>query len=117
MEWTNGLWTFNGESKKRIGHPAPFPRELPRRCIKLFSYLGDTVFEPFCGSATTLIEAYNNQRKGVGVEIDLNYCELGKRRFEETVGPLFIYDKNQENDPIQEDLSQSSSLKLSDETS
>ena len=38
MEWTNGLWTFNGESKKRIGHPAPFPKELPYRCIKLFSY-------------------------------------------------------------------------------
>ncbi|MEZ5671404.1 MAG: hypothetical protein R3E08_03095 [Thiotrichaceae bacterium] len=35
MAWTNGVWTFNGESKKRIGHPAPFPRELPRRCIKL----------------------------------------------------------------------------------
>ena len=40
MEWTNGLWTFPGESKKRIGHPAPFPIELPRRCIKLFSYVG-----------------------------------------------------------------------------
>jgi site-specific DNA-methyltransferase (adenine-specific) len=39
MAWTNGLWSFNGESKKRIGHPAPFPRELPKRCIKLFSYV------------------------------------------------------------------------------
>ena len=38
MAWTNGVWTFNGESKKRIGHPAPFPVELPRRCIKLFSF-------------------------------------------------------------------------------
>ncbi len=37
MEWTNGVWTFNGESKKRVGHPAPFPLELPKRCIKLFS--------------------------------------------------------------------------------
>lgn len=83
MEWTNGLWTFNGESKKKIGHPAPFPRELPKRCIKLFSYAGDTVFDPFCGSGTTLIEAYANGRKGIGVDIDFTYCELTKKRLEE----------------------------------
>jgi len=46
MDWTDGLWTFSGESKKRIGHPAPFPVELPRRCIKLFSFVGDTVLDP-----------------------------------------------------------------------
>lgn len=43
LEWTNGVWNFSGESKKRIGHPAPFPVELPFRCIKLFSFVGDTV--------------------------------------------------------------------------
>ena len=80
MAWTNGLWTFNGESKKRVGHPAPFPRELPYRCIKLFSYVGDVVFDPFLGSGTTLIEAHNNGRIGVGVEIDKGYCELAKKR-------------------------------------
>ena len=80
MEWTNGVWTFNGESKKRIGHPAPFPRELPYRCIKLFSYVGDVVFDPFLGSGTTLIEAQNNDRFGVGVEIDRGYCELAQKR-------------------------------------
>ena len=80
MAWTNGLWTFNGESKKRVGHPAPFPRELPYRCIKLFSYVGDVVFDPFLGSGTTLIEAQNNDRFGVGVEIDKGYCELAQRR-------------------------------------
>ena len=80
MAWTNGLWTFNGESKKRIGHPAPFPRELPYRCIKLFSYVGDVVFDPFLGSGTTLIEAQNNGRFGVGVEIDRGYCELAQKR-------------------------------------
>jgi len=81
MAWTNGLWTFKGESKKRIGHPAPFPRELPYRCIKLFSYINDLVFDPFCGSGTTLIEAYLNGRKSVGLEIDEKYCELIKQRF------------------------------------
>ncbi|WP_298976672.1 site-specific DNA-methyltransferase [uncultured Thermosynechococcus sp.] len=80
MEWTNGLWTFSGESKKKIGHPAPFPRELPRRCIKLFSFPRDTVFDPFCGSGTTLVEAFANKRKGVGVEIDPRYAELAKQR-------------------------------------
>lgn len=80
MAWTNGLWTFNGESRKRIGHPAPFPRELPKRCIKLFSFVGDTIFDPFCGSGTTIIEANANHRKGIGFEIDLRYCELAKQR-------------------------------------
>lgn len=80
MEWTNGLWTFNGESKKRIGHPAPFPVELPLRCIKLFSFVGDIVFDPFAGSGTTLVTAYNLNRFAVGVEIDKNYCQLAKNR-------------------------------------
>jgi site-specific DNA-methyltransferase (adenine-specific) len=81
LEWTNGLWNFNGEiSKKRIGHPAPFPRELPRRCIKLFSFVGDLVFDPFSGSGTTLLEAECNNRKGVGVELDPDYCQLIEKR-------------------------------------
>lgn len=46
MNWTNGLWAFQGESKKRTGHPAPFPIELPHRCIKLFSFVGDVVLDP-----------------------------------------------------------------------
>lgn len=88
IAWTNGVWTFNGESKKKIGHPAPFPRELPRRCIKLFSYVDDLVFDPFCGSGTTLIEAYLNQRRGVGLEIDEKYCELAKQRIIKEIGEI-----------------------------
>jgi len=82
MAWTNGVWTFNGESKKRIGHPAPFPVELPTRCIKLFSYVGDTVFDPFLGSGTTLVSAVLNNRLGIGVDIDANYCALARKRVE-----------------------------------
>ncbi len=80
IEWTNGLWTFNGESKKKIGHPAPFPVELPRRCIKLFSYVGDTILDPFLGSGTTIIATAINNRKAIGLDIDKDYCNLAKDR-------------------------------------
>jgi site-specific DNA-methyltransferase (adenine-specific) len=80
IEWTNGMWTFNGESKKRIGHPAPFPIELPKRCIKIFSYVGDFVLDPFVGSGTTLIASNNLKRKGIGVDKDRSYCKLAKQR-------------------------------------
>lgn len=80
MQYTNGLWEFNGESKKRIGHPAPFPKELPYRVIKLFSYQNDVVFDPFAGSGTTLLVALDTKRRAVGLDIDLGYCELAKNR-------------------------------------
>jgi len=80
IEWTNGLWTFRGESKKRVGHPAPFPIELPRRCIKLFSYVGDVILDPFMGSGTTLIAACMHNRKSIGIDIDKEYCNLAKKR-------------------------------------
>ena len=70
MDWTNGLCTFNGESKKRKGHPAPFPVELPRRCILLFSVKDDTVLDPLLGSGTTLLAAAECDRRGGGIEID-----------------------------------------------
>jgi site-specific DNA-methyltransferase (adenine-specific) len=82
IEWTNGVWNFNGESRNKIGHPAPFPLELPKRCIKLFSFVGDTVLDPFLGSGTTLIACAETNRKGIGVEINKNYCELAKKRLE-----------------------------------
>lgn len=77
MDWTNGVWTFNGQNKKGAGgHPAAFPIELPRRCIKLFSFVGDTILDPFLGSGSTLIAAHLNKRKGIGIDIDKDYCDI-----------------------------------------
>lgn len=86
MNWTNGVWNFYGESKNKVGHPAPFPVELPRRCIILFSFVGDTILDPFLGSGTTLIACIDTNRIGLGVEIDENYCKLAMRRLEKHGG-------------------------------
>jgi site-specific DNA-methyltransferase (adenine-specific) len=81
MEWTNGLWTFPGQNKKGAGgHPAAFPIELPKRCIKLFSFIGDTILDPFLGSGSTLIASFLNNRKGIGIEIDKDYCDISIER-------------------------------------
>jgi len=80
QEWTNGVWNFSGESKRKIGHPSPFPIELPKRCIRLFSFVGDTIIDPFLGSGTTLVACLQTNRKGIGIEIDQGYCEIAKRR-------------------------------------
>lgn len=88
MNWTNGIWTFNGESKKKVGHPAPFPLELPKRCVKMFSYVGDTVLDPFMGSGTTLLAAAMYGRNGIGIEVDKGYCKLAQLRIENTPIPL-----------------------------
>ena len=82
IEWTNGLWSFKAQTKK-IGHPAPFPLELPNRCIKMFSYENDLVLDPFCGSGTTLISAYKNGRRSIGIEIDQTYYNLATNRIKD----------------------------------
>ncbi len=84
--WVFGIWDFNGENGKRIGHEAPFPRELPKRCIKLFSFVGDTVLDPFSGSGTTMIETMENGRIAMGVELEKKYCLLARKRINDTCG-------------------------------
>jgi site-specific DNA-methyltransferase (adenine-specific) len=86
MDWTNGLWTFNGERKKKTGHPAPFPVELPLRCMKLFSFAGDMILDPFMGSGSTLVAASHCNRKGMGIEIDHGYCEIAVSRIQKEGG-------------------------------
>jgi len=76
LAWTLGMWTFAGANPRRVGHPAPFPEELPRRLIKLYSYLDDVVLDPFVGSGTTLVAASRLGRRSVGVEINPTFCDL-----------------------------------------
>jgi len=83
VEWTNGVWSFPGENRAKIGHPAPFPIELPKRCIKLFSFVEDVVLDPFLGSGTTLIACLQLKRIGIGLEIDSKYCRLAVKRLRE----------------------------------
>ncbi|HOA10416.1 MAG TPA: site-specific DNA-methyltransferase [Bacteroidales bacterium] len=80
LEWTKSIWTMNAESAKKIGHPAPFPEELPYRLIQLFSFTDDVVLDPFIGSGTTAISALKSKRRYVGYEISEEYVNLAERR-------------------------------------
>ncbi|KJR43471.1 adenine-specific DNA-methyltransferase [Candidatus Magnetoovum chiemensis] len=80
LEWTKSVWTFPAVSAKSVGHPAPFPEELPRRLIQLYSFQGDVILDPFCGSGTTCIAALKNQRSYVGYEISQTYADLANQR-------------------------------------
>ncbi|MEE1336948.1 DNA-methyltransferase [Methanobrevibacter sp.] len=80
IEWTRSVWTFPAVNAKKIGHPAPFPVELPHRLINLYSYEGDVVLDPFCGSGTTAIAAMQNNRKYICYDIKQEYIDLAKRR-------------------------------------
>ncbi len=91
MEWTKSIWTMNAESAKRVGHPAPFPEELPKRLIHLYSFKGDIILDPFIGSGTTAIAAVKAERKYIGYETDIKYIELAESRLDHFLkqGELF----------------------------
>lgn len=72
-KWFQQFWRITGASTKL--HPAPFPLELTYRLIRMFSFWGDTVVDPFCGTGTTMAAAMRSGRNSIGVEIDPAYCE------------------------------------------
>lgn len=72
--WFQQIWNITGASTKQ--HPAPFPLELATRLVRMFSFTGDTVLDPFCGSGTTMIAALRADRNSIGVEIDPEYCRM-----------------------------------------
>ena len=82
IQWTQSVWKFPAVNAKKIGHPAPFPVELPHRLINLYSYEGDVVLDPFCGSGSTCIAAIRNNRRYIGYDIKEEYIELSNRRID-----------------------------------
>lgn len=80
IQWTKSIWTMNAESAKRIGHPAPFPEELPYRLIQLYSFKEDVILDPFMGSGTTAVASLKSNRNFVGYEINKDYIDLANKR-------------------------------------
>lgn len=80
LEWTMGWWQFPGETRAFEGHPAPFPIKLPHRLIRLLSFPGDTVLDPFAGSGTTLAAALGLERKAIGFDLSEAYVRSAQRR-------------------------------------
>lgn len=76
-QWFQQIWNIPGASTKQ--HPAPFPMELAARLVRMFSFTGDTVLDPFCGSGTTMIAALRTGRNNIGVEIEPEYCRMAAR--------------------------------------
>ena len=82
LELTKSVWQFPTESASRVGHPAPFPVELPRRLIELYTFEGDVILDPFIGSGTTAIAALETGRHFVGYELDPGYTDLAMQRIQ-----------------------------------
>jgi DNA modification methylase len=85
--WFQQFWNIPGASTRE--HPSPFPIELAYRLLRMFSFFGDTVLDPFCGTGTTMLAAIKTDRNSIGVEIDPIYCEMAMKRFEKETRTLF----------------------------
>ncbi|MDI6729057.1 MAG: site-specific DNA-methyltransferase [Thermodesulfovibrionales bacterium] len=77
-QWFRQFWTITGASTKK--HPAPFPFELAYRLVRMFSFWGDTVLDPFCGTGTTMLAAMKCERNSIGIEVDEEYCKMALER-------------------------------------
>ncbi|MDL0114627.1 site-specific DNA-methyltransferase [Campylobacter felis] len=89
MEWSKSIWRFSAVSAKKIGHPAPFPLELPKRLIEFYSFENDVILDPFMGSGTSALAALQLKRNFVGYEINKDYVKLANHRINETKNTLF----------------------------
>lgn len=85
--WFQQIWNITGASTKH--HPAPFPLELATRLVRMFSFTGDIVLDPFCGSGTTMVAALRTGRNSIGVEIDPEYCRMAARYLKAENADLF----------------------------
>ncbi|TFG20306.1 MAG: site-specific DNA-methyltransferase [Promethearchaeota archaeon] len=82
VQWSKSIWKFPTVSAKKVGHPAPFPIELPKRLIEFYTYEGDVILDPFVGSGSTAIAAKNLSRHYVGYEISREYVDLALKRIQ-----------------------------------
>ena len=80
LEWTKSVWDFPAESARKVQHPAPFPVELPRRLIELYTHSSDVVLDPFMGSGSTAVAAVKTRRQWVGYETSEEYCGITRDR-------------------------------------
>lgn len=87
LTFTKSTWDFPAESATRVGHPAPFPIELPYRCIQLYTFKGEVVLDPFCGIGSTCIAAIKSGRQFVGYDVNKEYVEIANRR----INPLLLH--------------------------
>ena len=83
LEFTKSIWSFKAEPASKIGHPAPFPVELPYRLIQLYTYEGEVVLDPFIGSGQTALAAIKTKRHYIGYDINKDYVKLARRRIKE----------------------------------
>ncbi|MEW6605316.1 MAG: site-specific DNA-methyltransferase [Thermoproteota archaeon] len=83
LSYTKSVWEFQAESATRVGHPAPFPVELPYRCIQLYTFQGDFVLDPFCGVGSTCVAAVKAGRHFVGYDTKQEYINAALMRIEE----------------------------------
>ncbi len=86
-KWFRQFWTITGASTKK--HPAPFPLELAYRLVRMFSFWGDTVLDPFCGTGTTMLAAMKCGRNSIGIEVDEEYCRMALNRLHNEHSGLF----------------------------
>lgn len=82
-ELTRSIWRFNPAHAKQVGHPAPYPVELARRCIEFYTYRDEIVLDPFMGSGTTAVAAKQSQRHYIGYEVSATYVELANNRLQQ----------------------------------
>ncbi len=85
LAWTKSVWAFQAVQARQIGHPAPFPIELPHRCIQLYTYQGDVILDPFAGSGTSCVAAAQDGRHFIGYEISQDYVDLAESRLQKEV--------------------------------
>jgi len=89
-QWFQSIWAgVTGASTR--DHPAPYPEELAERLVRMFSFVGDTVLDPFMGTGTTSVSAAKWGRNSIGVEIDPHYFEMAERRISHATGSLFAH--------------------------